>query len=744
MSIPANFENKLNPEQLRAVECLNGPLLILAGAGSGKTRVLTYRIVNLIIQGAARTDEILAVTFTNKAARGMLERTMNLLYEMQIPVTVKPWISTFHSSCARILRDHITLLGYEPQFVIYDDSEQLAVIKKVCESLELNDKIYPPKSFQARINEAKTQALTPEEMSKKSLNFFDEKNLKVYELYERTMKKANALDFGDLLLKTVELFRQHPKVLEAYRERFKYILVDEYQDTNHIQYLLLNILAKGHQNLCVVGDEDQSIYSWRGADITNILNFEADYPNAQVVKLEQNYRSTQTIVNAASHLIRNNTQRKDKTLFSENTVGDLIRLREEFNEHKEAQFVCREIQSLVQDGDAQHSDVAVFYRTNAQSRVLEDQMRMFQIPYKLVGATQFYDRMEVKDLISYLKLILNPKDDLAAKRIINKPTRRIGKTTTERLEQISMVKHITMLEAVKWATENKEFNNNATKAILAFSKIIEDVQVEIPGKTLIEIYDLVAEKSGYLEALQAEDTVESQVRLENLGELRSAIIQFEKERGTEATLQNFLEELALVTDRGEVAENVPTVTMMTLHLSKGLEYPYVFMVGLEEGLLPSRQSFDSLDPTAAEEERRLCYVGMTRAEKRLYLLHARQRFLRGVEEHFPPSRFIAEIPTEFIQKSSAISTPKIFQKMTSFSRIESDSYSTHYSEEESQVHQDEMSDGYERGMRVRHPIFGVGVIHSTEGNGTEQRVTVLFNNSTLKKFAVKFARLDRV
>jgi DNA helicase-2/ATP-dependent DNA helicase PcrA len=742
MSKDANFENLLNPAQFQAVEALDGPLLILAGAGSGKTRVLTYRMANLIAKGRATPEEILAVTFTNKAAKSMLERTMNLLFDLGIQVHGRPWISTFHSSCARILREHITLLGYDTNFVIYDDSEQLAVVKKVCEALELSDKIYPPRGFQSRINEAKTLALTPEEMSKKALNFLDEKNLKVYDLYEKTMKKANALDFGDLILKTVELFRQNPKVLEAYRQRFKYILVDEYQDTNHIQYLLLLMLAKGHQNLCVVGDEDQSIYSWRGADITNILNFESDFPSATVVKLEQNYRSTKNIVKAASELIKNNTQRKNKTLFSENADGDLITLREEFNEHKEAQYVCREIQTLMQESDVSLRDVAIFYRTNAQSRVLEDQMRMFQIPYRLVGAVNFYDRAEVKDIVSYFKLLLNPKDDIAAKRVINRPARRIGKTTIDRLEQISMVKHLTMLESVDFAVTNKEFNSGATKAIHGFLKIIDELKASIVDKTLTDIYEMVVEQTSYIEALQNEDTVEAQVRIENLGELRSAILQFERERGTEATLQNFLEELALVSDQQSKGDDVATVTMMTLHLSKGLEFPYVFIVGLEEGLLPSRQSFDSLDPTAVEEERRLCYVGMTRAEKRLYLLHARQRFLRGVEEHFPPSRFLSEVPEHFFKKSSAISTPKIFQRMSSISQQDFGRASDPFPDYES-ADSGESSDGFQRGMRVRHPIFGVGVIQNTEGSGSDQKVSVLFSNSTLKKFAVKFARLDR-
>lgn len=751
-SMPSNFQTTkqtlkpqldslLNPEQLRAVEVLDGPLLILAGAGSGKTRVLTFRIANLIASGNARPEEIFAVTFTNKAARSMGERCVKLLYELGIPVRTYPWISTFHSACAKILREHQSLLGFDAPFVIYDNDEQLSVVKKVTESLGFDEKIYPPRGFQSKINEAKNLGMTPEELAGKALNFFDEKLLKVYAAYERVMFKSNAVDFGDLLFKTYKLFEGNENVLRGYRERLTRIMVDEYQDTNHIQYKLVNLLAEKHRNLCVVGDEDQSIYSWRGADITNILNFKKDYPEAETVKLEENYRSSQTIVKAASEVIKNNTQRNDKTLFSKREVGELIRLHEATSDQAEAQWVVKQIQTLIQEGETSLQEIAIFYRTNAQSRVLEDQLRMNNIAYKIIGAVNFYDRTEIKDVVSYLKLLVNPKDDLALFRVINRPARKIGKTTVDKIEFIAQENQIPAIEAVQMAIDSGDIHSGAQKALAGFIGILTELRKLSEELTPLEAYEQVLEKTGYLKSLEDEHTVEAQNRIDNLQEFKSALHHFEKEQGEDCRLINFLEEMALVTDRDRMDDNAPSVTMMTLHLSKGLEYPAVFVVGLEDGLFPSRQSFDSLDPSALEEERRLCYVGMTRAEKKLFLSYARQRFLRGNTEYFPPSRFISEIPAHFINRSSALPNAR----MTSRGFSEERSYSGSFTENifpdyDSQIENSESA--FRKGMRVRHPIFGTGVVHQLEGAGDNQKITVLFNNSTLKKFALKFARLE--
>lgn len=745
MSIHEFFSKELNPSQIQAVEQLDGPVLILAGAGSGKTRVLTYRIANLIAEKKARPFEIFAVTFTNKAAGSMKERTSQLLNRFGIRATGAPWVSTFHSACARILRDHIQNIGFDRSFAIYDDADQMSVIKKVTEKLGFNEKIYPPRAFQAVINDAKNKGISAEQFARANSGFIEEKQAKVYSTYEQEMKRANALDFGDLLVKTYELFRTSDEVLKYYQETLPYIMVDEYQDTNHIQYKLVHLMSEAHRNICVVGDEDQSIYSWRGADIANILSFEQDYPEAKVIKLEHNYRSTQTIVKAASAVIKNNTQRKDKTLFTENPMGAPIVVREEYNEYKEAQFVTQQIAKLLQDGDTKPSEIAVFYRTNAQSRVLEEQFRMGQIPFRIVGAVTFYERMEIKDLVGYMKFLVNPRDDVAFKRIINRPPRRIGKATIDRIEEIGFDRQISMVEATKAVIENREVHSGALKALTQFLNQMADLQENIKEVSPSEALQRILDVTGYVEVLRKEDTVESQSRIENIEELYSAIKQFEKERADEASLLSFIEEMALVSHVDRLDESQEAVTLMTLHLSKGLEYPYVFIVGMEEGIFPSRRAFASLDPTELEEERRLAYVGMTRAEVQLYLTHARQRFLRGSEEHNPPSRFIKEIPEHFLQKQSALAAPRL-----------ADRYRTRFQPRLVQPEDFEPTpdyddfgneandNSYRKGMKVRHPSFGVGIIFSCEGEGDDQKVTVMFDDRSLKKFSVKHARLDRL
>ena len=760
----------LNPPQLDAVETLDGPLLILAGAGSGKTRVLTHRIANLIATGRATPDQILAVTFTNKAAREMEKRTQSLLQALQLPggnpggpswsMRGRMWISTFHSIGARLLREHIELLDYRPFFGIYDSGEQLAMVKKVAAALGFDEKLHPAKNFCSRINSVKTDGLMPDDIRKRR-HLMDDQQLAVFERYEEEMKRANALDFGDLLIKTHQLFSDYPAVLDAYRSQFRYIMVDEYQDTNSVQYKIVRLLADEHRNLCVVGDEDQSIYSWRGADIQNILSFEKDFPNTKVVKLEENYRSTQTIIGAATHVIRNNTQRKDKTLFTNNAVGEPIIVREENNEYDEARFVVNEIAKLLRESETSPEEVAVFYRTNAQSRVLEEQFRSRAIPYRLVGGMKFYDRMEVKDILGYLKLVLNPSDDISFKRVINVPARGIGKTTVERIEEISNSSRISMIEATTMAVESREFNAGTTSKLRNFLALLESLRDEARQVSLPDLSIAVVDKTEYAKRLITEATPESEARVQNLEELQNAISKFAEERGEEGHLQSFLEEMALVSDADDTgnAEAERCVTMMTLHISKGLEYPVVFMVGCEEGLFPSGRATDSNDPTEIEEERRLCYVGMTRAEKRLFMTYARTRKVWGSDQMNPPSRFLKELPKEGVVMQSAIaSRPRFLDKWgaadsdtygpqggagRSHPLMNSNPFPDYEGGSDSFDESTPSGPAFRKGMRVRHPSYGTGSVLQIEGAGPELKVTVVFADNTVKKFVAKYARLER-
>ena len=746
--------HQLNGPQKDAVETTEGPLLILAGAGSGKTRVLTHRMANIIASGKTSPDGILAVTFTNKAAREMEHRIFKLLRDLGVSVLEPLWVSTFHSFCNRLLREHISLLDYKSHFSIYDDTDQLSQIKKVMQVLNINDKVHPAKAFRNRINNAKMLALSPDDVSKSSSLFLDEKSVEVYRLYEQEMKKANALDFGDLLLKVYELFRMYPALLDQYQEKFRYIMVDEYQDTNHIQYLLVKQLSSKHRNLCVVGDEDQSIYSWRGADISNILDFEKDFPEAKIVKLEENYRSTKNIVNAATTVIKNNSERKDKTLFTSNNEGDLIRIREEKSEYDEARWVVRQIQAMINEGEGLLSDYAIFYRTNAQSRVLEEQLRSNGIPYKLVGGVRFYERMEIKDILGYLKLSVNPADDIAFKRVVNVPTRGIGKTTIEKLEEFSVREKVSLMIAAGKAIEQRMFNAGTTSKLRNFLQLMSDLSALSREHNLLDFYQLVLEKTQYTTMLKSEESIEASARLENLEELSNAMTQFMKER-EEASLQNFLEEMALISDIDSLDEEQASVTMMTLHVSKGLEYPYVFIVGLEENLFPSGRATDEDEEASLEEERRLAYVGMTRARQKLFLTYARSRKVWGQEQFNAPSRFLKEIPENLTQFSTSIETPRFVSRAaSSFAGTSTFGSSPQYRNRangdfDSQEFPDYESDSaapgdFNKGQRVRHPTFGVGSIFQTEGSGEQQKVSVLFADQTIKKFVAKYARLEKL
>jgi DNA helicase II / ATP-dependent DNA helicase PcrA len=755
MNAIQQLTNNLNPEQKRAVETLEGPVLILAGAGSGKTRVLTHRMANIIAQGYASTDEVLCVTFTNKAAKEMEHRIFKILSDLQVPVTRELWVATFHSFCVRILRKHIDLLEYKKPFTIYDSGDQLALIKRVMTALNINDKMFPPKNFQSRISNSKMLGLTPEHLkSGSSPTKVDPKTLEVYTRYEEEMKRANAVDFDDLLLKTYELFRMYPAILEMYQNKFRYIMVDEYQDTNHIQYLLVQMLAKAHRNLCVVGDEDQSIYSWRGADISNILDFEKDFPEAAVVKLEENYRSSANIVTAATKLISNNTQRKEKTLFTSNPEGDLIQIREERNEYDEARYVAKTIQDMISTGEMNLNDYAIFYRTNAQSRVLEEQLRTLALPYRLIGGIRFYERAEIKDLLSYLRLSQNFSDDMALKRIINVPARGIGKTTMELIETRASEARKSLYETIQTCINDRDFNAGTTAKLRRFIDLIDDLAVQQNTYKLSEFYSIVLEKTEYVNILKKEDTPEAEARIANLEELDNAIAQFEKERGDEASLSNYLEELTLASDLDKADTTTNAITMMTMHISKGLEYPYVFIIGCEENLFPSVRG-DEENAEDIEEERRLAYVGMTRARQKLWMTHTKIRRVWGQEQMNPPSRFLKEIPKELTQFSSAASsamTPRFmsnnrFGNSAGSSGSNYDEYAqTGYSDDDySQVTpQVSKGSGYNKGQRVRHPTFGVGSIFSTEGSGDTLKISVLFQDNTIKKFVAKYARLERV
>jgi DNA helicase II / ATP-dependent DNA helicase PcrA len=751
MSLKHVINHELNPPQKKAVETMDGPVLILAGAGSGKTRVLTHRMANIIANGLASTDEILCVTFTNKAAKEMEHRIFKILADLSVPVTRQLWVNTFHSFCVRVLRQHIDLLEYKKPFTIYDSGDQISLIKRVMTALNINDKMFPPKNIQSRISNAKMLGLTPDNLrgGGSSQIKMDTKTLDTYSRYEEEMKRANAVDFDDLLLKTYELFRMYPAILEQYQNKFRYIMVDEYQDTNHIQYLLVQMLAKAHRNLCVVGDEDQSIYSWRGADISNILDFEKDFTEAVVVKLEENYRSSANIVNAATKLISNNTQRKEKTLFTSNPEGDLIQVREERNEYDEARFVAKTIQSMISQGESNLNDYAIFYRTNAQSRVLEEQLRTIALPYRLIGGIRFYERAEVKDVLSYLRLSQNFSDDMAFKRIINVPARGIGKTTVEQIEQRANDNRISLFEAAQVLVNERYFNAGTTSKIRKFLDLAEELMTQQKEFKLSEFYSIVLEKTEYVNILKKEDTPESEARISNLEELDNAIAQFEKERGDEASLSNYLEELTLASDLDNADNNSNAITMMTMHISKGLEYPYVFIIGCEENLFPSIRG-DEENAEELEEERRLAYVGMTRARKKLWMTHTKMRRVWGQEQMNPPSRFLREIPKEFTHFSSAAmsaQTPRFRtnsgfgSKPNNFDEFAQNSYDDDYSQVTPQVGK---ASGYSKGQRVRHPTFGVGSIFSTEGSGDTLKISVLFQDSTIKKFVAKYARLEKV
>jgi DNA helicase-2/ATP-dependent DNA helicase PcrA len=639
-----NYLENLNPEQKEAVLQTEGPVLILAGAGSGKTRVLTYRIAYMIEEKSINPWNILAITFTNKAAKEMKERVGHLIGNTQ-----DMWISTFHAACARILRKDIERLGgYKKNFVIFDTKDQESVIKECLKELNLNEKNFPFKAVSSVISGAKNLLEGPTKFAEKNMgDIRGRKMTDIYTLYQKKLKKNNALDFDDILFKAVELLANNPDILSYYQNKFKYIMIDEYQDTNYCQYRLVSLLAKQHHNLCVVGDDDQSIYSWRGADIGNILNFEKEFPNAKVIKLEQNYRSTQTILDAANAVIKNNFGRKSKKLWTENDIGASIQLYNAMNEWGEANFIAAEIKQLQEAYGKRLNEFSVLYRTNAQSRVIEEAFMSNGIPYRIIGGFKFYDRKEVKNVIAYLRLIQNPDEDVSLKRIINIPKRGIGNTTLEAIQSYARENDDslfgTLLSIDSIPGVSKKALGNINEFVKLISGLMAAAEMKKPSAILKELLD----KSGYLDSLKKEGDEDDLSRVENVGELLSATLDYES-KNPDATLQQFLEQLALMSDIDNFQADAEAVVLMTLHSAKGLEFPVVFMSGMEEGVFPSQRSY--FEESQMEEERRLMYVGITRARESLYLTAAFERTIFGSATYNMVSQFIKEIPKDLIIK----------------------------------------------------------------------------------------------
>ena len=737
----------LNPPQREAVAQTEGPVLILAGAGSGKTRVLTHRIAYLMDEKGVNPWNILAITFTNKAAQEMRERVDKLVGFGSESI----WVSTFHSACVRILRRHIDNLGYDTNFTIYDTDDQKSLMKDVCRKMNIDTKIYKERSLLAQISHAKDELLTPDDMEMKAAGDYNMKKVaSVYREYQAALRKNNALDFDDLIVKTVELFEKCGAVLEYYQERFKYIMVDEYQDTNTAQFKFISLLAQRYQNLCVVGDDDQSIYKFRGANIGNILGFEHVFPDARVIRLEQNYRSTRNILNAANQVIANNTERKAKSLWTENEEGSKVHFRQFLNAYEEAEYVAGEIGKLKRNGLGNYRDCAILYRTNAQSRIFEEKFIAANIPYKLVGGVNFYARKEIKDLLCYLKTINNARDDLAVQRIINVPKRGIGATTLGRVQDYADNMGISLYEALRVAEEVPSIGRSLSK-IDGFVTFIQMLKSKADVMTVEEILQEVIDSTGYVAELEAEDTEESRARIENIDELISKTVAYQEameEQNQSATLSGFLEEVALVADIDTVDPDQDYVLLMTLHSAKGLEFPKVFMVGMEDGIFPSHMTISYGDDGEMEEERRLCYVGITRAMKDLTLTCAQQRMIRGETQYNRVSRFVREIPRELVDLGHTIQEkkPKVEELIPTpakYSKMKEILQGRNYKPREFKVTKANSLD-YEVGDTVRHIKFGVGIVKEIVEGGRDYEVTVEFDKVGVKKMFASFAKLKKI
>ena len=735
----------LNTEQREAVYYTEGPLLILAGAGSGKTRVLTHRIAYLIEEKGVNPWNILAITFTNKAAGEMRERVDSLVGFGSESI----WVSTFHSTCVRILRRFIDRLGYDNNFTIYDADDQKTVMKDVCRYLKIDTKLFKERALLGAISSAKDEMVTPEEFRLRAEgDFRQQKIAQVYEEYEKTLRSNNALDFDDLLMKTVQLFQTQPDVLDYYQERFRYIMVDEYQDTNTVQFQLIRILAGKYKNLCVVGDDDQSIYKFRGANIKNILNFEQEFEDAAVIKLEQNYRSTTNILDAANAVISHNVGRKEKKLWTENGKGEKIKFREFDTAYDEADYVVGDIRDKVKEGSFSYHDHAILYRTNAQSRMFEERFVAANIPYKVVGGVNFYARKEIKDLLAYFKTIDNGKDDLAVKRIINVPKRGIGATTINRVQENAMEREITFYDALSSVDLIPNIGRSGAK-LTSFVALIEHFKQRVSEVSLSELMDEIIEMTAYREYLEAEGEEEAEARMENIDELKNKIVAYEESCETERpSLSGFLEEVALVADIDSLDETSDYVVLMTLHSAKGLEFPRVYLAGMEDGLFPSYMTITADDPSEIEEERRLCYVGITRAKQELIMTYARRRMVRGETQYNKMSRFLKEVPMYLLSTGNVtckeeMDTKKLSAYMQAKQNFHAKAYQT-----PKPVQQfgktDGKGPGYDVGDRVKHMKFGEGLVIGMNAGGRDYEVTVQFDEAGVKKMFATFAKLQKI
>jgi len=718
---------ELNPEQRQAAEAIGGPVLILAGPGSGKTRVIAHRVAYLITVCGVNPHRIMAVTFTNKAAREMVERLNHLVSGSVADLT----LGTFHAICARILRRDGRAIDIDPRFVIYDEEDQISLLKRSIQEVDLDPKQYAPRAIQSAISAAKSHLLTPQDYIQRSHSYFEEVVQRVYQRYQQLLTESSALDFDDLLMKVVQLFKASPEILSQYQSRYLHVLVDEFQDTNLVQYELIKQLGGKYRNICVVGDPDQSIYSWRFADLRNILSFEQDYPEAKVVLLEQNYRSTKMILETASHVISANQQRKPKELWTDNELGELTTVVETYTEQEEAQFVVSEVERLVEQGGIRRGDCAVMYRTNAQSRALEEAFVRYGVSYKLVAGTRFYERREIKDIIAYFRLIQNHYDSVSLLRIINVPGRGIGQQSLSQLSRWAKAMGVPEYQALPLIAEPETepqppFSSRITRALVGFLSLIEEFITHSHELNPADLLDLVAERSGYKEYILSQPDGEE--RWENILELRTVAQQYNDLNPADG-LAAFLEGVTLVSDVDGLDETVDTVTLITLHQAKGLEFPVVFIVGMEDGILPHFKSFD--DPAQMEEERRLCYVGITRAKQKVYLVRAFRRSLMGSSMVNRPSRFLNDIPQHLVSGGGWWQGEE--------SRIAEAVYSWNKAPAPSAAVPE-----LKAGDHVRHSQFGDGVVVSCQSVSDDTEVVIAFKGQGVKKLLLSFAPLEKV
>lgn len=736
---------------------VDGPLLVVAGAGSGKTKALTHRIAYLIREKQIPGDNIMAVTFTNKAAMEMQERVSDLLDGVP---GYRPVIGTFHSICVRILRKHLHELDMENNFVIYDTTDQKVLVKRIMKSMQMDEKQMNPKSILYAISNAKNNLIGPVEFSTHAMDYFSQKVADVYEHYQDQLRINNALDFDDIIMKVVELFKKHPEILEYYQNKFRYLCVDEYQDTNHAQYVLIRQLANKYKNLMVIGDSDQSIYSWRGANMQNILDFEKDFRDCKVILLEQNYRSTKKILEAAHNVIIKNQKRKEKKLWTDNNEGEDIWIYEAYNEREEGIHVVNQISKILTKYESpDYGDFAILYRTNAQSRVLEEVLLKYGIPYRIVGGIKFYERKEIKDIMSYLKVLLNPHDSISLLRIINVPARKLGATTILKVTNFAAQKGISAFRALERVWEIDDLSESKKKDLEAFVKVLSKLIAMAQSEVASSIIKYVVEETGYKDMLQEENTVEAESRLENISELVSVASKYDSLEGG-ASLTVFLEEVALISDADQVEENTSSVTLMTLHAAKGLEFPHVFMVGMEEGVFPSSRSM--LDPENMEEERRLMYVGVTRAEETLTMTFAKQRMLFGEIQANAPSQFLSDIPKKLVMSNSQyfggrevaglVSIDDMGRKKIPTEKAGSGGYNFNSgyigkgggaSSHKPAYNPDAADIGnFETGDRVRHPKFGEGTVVAVIGGV----VSIKFDDRAVgnKKLAISIAPIEKI